>query len=295
MKIFPLFFLLLINSLLAQDLLPTVKDTVPQILFLEAGGKQVNTILRGENLQGLQKIQVTKQGRPVRAIFTQLGPPEQNRRGITFIASEQSTLGTFYTLQGLTKEGSIVTIPMSLTIVPLGDSRATLSDTATLAEVTRVQNSSRVVVSETLAPVVTSTQPNPLILAPNKDKQTIILQGRNLEGITEVRVRKANKKPLYRGNQGLLPSRITERGLEVDVIVGTGTAMGSTFTLDLMVKKFLADSISLSVGIPVVATVQEVFTAPLPSAANPVEVTVEEVQTPKEIVIPLKRKTNNTP
>lgn len=271
-----------IVSLHGQSSLSVVHETVPRALFLEAGGKQVNTILRGENLAELQKISIKNQGRFVNTIFTQLAPPSTTSRGVTFIASAEAALNSHYTIEAITKNGAILSIPMTLTVVPVGDGRATPPDTATLQEVTRAQSGNRIVVSEKLAPVITGTQPSPLILAPKSGVQTVYIQGRNLEGITEVRVRKFDKKPLYRGAQGLLPSRFKGGGIEVDMTVGLGTTIGSKFVLDFMVKKYLAASLSLTIGTPLEVTL---LTTPSPTP----------LPLSNEIVIPLKPKVESSP
>lgn len=267
-------------NLLSQTSLPVVSETVPRILFLEAGGKQVNTIFRGDQLAELEKVFVKNLGATAKTIFTQLAPPSSNSRGVVFIASPVCQIGSNYTVHAVSKNGTVIDIPMSLTVVPLGDPRATLADTATLEQVTQKQNNQRIVVAEKLAPIVTMTKPNPLILAPKNQSQTVLLIGRNLESITEVRVRKFDAKPLYRGSQGILPSRIVSEGLEVDILVGPKTVLGSKFVLDLMVKKYLAASVSLTVGnLPELSMIQEVIPT-LPPVPN-------------EVVIPLRPKPNS--
>jgi hypothetical protein len=135
-----------------------------------------------------------------------------------------------------------------LTVVKLGDPKATLPDTATLAEATEVQAGRRIVVAQPLVPVITATVPSPLIFPPGAEVRKVLIEGRNLQDITEVRVRKAEVPPRYKGNQGLLPFRRNELGIEVEIVTGSGTVPGSRYILDLMVKRYLAASAYLSVG-----------------------------------------------
>jgi hypothetical protein len=239
-----------IGSLQAQTQGPLVNEVVPKALYLEAGGKQITCILRGTNLHLLKQVQMKKQGQPVGAIYTQLGPASDNRRTLSFMASPQCVPGNEYQVVGITVEGAVMALPVPLTVVRAGDPKATLPDTATLEERTQIQEGNRIVVSQALAPVVTGTIPAPLVIAPQAETQKILIQGRNLKSITEVRIRKSETSARYKGAQGILPFRTVDGAIEVEILTGTTVAPGSRFTVDLMVKKYLAASVLMTVDYP---------------------------------------------
>jgi len=98
--------------------------------------------------------------------------------------------------------------------------------------------------------VVTATIPAPLVIPPDGKLQKVLIQGKNLKEITEVRVRKSGSPARYKGAQGLLPFRKILDGLEVEVVAATTTVVGTEFILDLLVKRYLAASVLMKVGYP---------------------------------------------
>jgi hypothetical protein len=246
-----------------------VEEVVPQVICLEAGGKQITSILRGSDLKLLVKAQVWADGKPIKAVFTQLGPPSDSRRTLSFLASPQCPLGSGYQVMATGQDGGYVRLPVLLTIVPIGDDRATLPDTANLAEVTQIQSGQRIVVSEAVAPLVTATIPNPLLIPPTGETKKILIQGRNLQGITEIRVRKFESPARYKGDQGLVPFRQLGEDIEVQLVASATTVMGTRYRMDLMVKKYLAASLVVMVGFPSATPI-----APTPQTSQPNEVVI---------------------
>lgn len=251
-------------SLQGQTLSKQVTEVVPKSIFLEAGGRQVTAILRGSGVPSFRQIQVKRQGQAVRAIYTQLGMASDNRRTVSFIASPGCPLSGDYQVLAMTTDGSSLVLPVSLTVVKAGDPKATLPDTASLAEAADVKAGRRIVVSEPLAPVVTATVPAPLVVPPDGQLQKILIQGKNLQEITEVRVRKAGSPARYKGSQGLLPFRQRPEGIEVEVVASPETVLGTEYILDLMVKRYLAASVLMKVG-PAAEKKESVESAPEPN------------------------------
>ncbi|NJK92871.1 MAG: hypothetical protein HC904_14250 [Blastochloris sp.] len=216
----------LIHALAAS---PQISEVVPSAVFLENSGRQVNIILRGSGLNEIKELQIRRGGVPVPSLFARVGVPSDTRRGATLIASEKAPLGGEYQIMLLLRDGTEVPLSLPLSVVPVGDPKATAADTASLLEAAKVASGQRMVISERVAPVITGTQPSPLSLPPASEPRTILIQGRNLKDITEVRVRKADKPARYQGKQGLVPHRITEQGVEVDLQVGA-SAVRARFT-----------------------------------------------------------------
>jgi hypothetical protein len=246
----------LVTGLKAQTL--KIQEVLPGTLRIEAGGRQIHGILRGENLQLLKEARVMQEGRMVNTFFLRLGLSSENRREFTLLASPQCQLGGGYQVEGVLFDGSSILWPMNLTVVPLGDTQATPTDTASLEESAQIQSGQRIVVSANAAPTITGTIPSPLAVIQGGQSHKLIIQGKNLQGITEVRIRKSDREPKYRGNQGLVPFRHVPQGLEIEVTAGAGTPVGSKFVVDLMVKKYLAASALLAVK----SSVEEIPTVP---------------------------------
>ena len=238
------------SALQGQVVEAQITEVVPKVLYLEAGGRQVTVILRGKSLQSLRQVQVLRQGQQVRAIYSRLGTASENRRTVSFIANTTCPLVADYQVIVTLSDGTPVVLPLSLAVVKVGDPKATLPDTATLAEAADVKAGRRIVVAEPLAPVVTATIPAPLVIPPDGKLQKVLIQGKNLKEITEVRVRKSGSPPRYKGAQGLLPFRKILDGVEVEVVAATTTAVGTEFILDLLVKRYLAASVLMKVGYP---------------------------------------------
>jgi hypothetical protein len=277
MKIVMLPLLVFCSSLAAQNFQPEVKELVPPAIYLEAGGRQVTSIVRGTNLNLLTKVQVKKRGQLVWDIYTQMGPASDNRRTLSFLASPQCEVESHYEVIAVTAEGNVL-IPLTLSVVAFGDAKATLSDSASLNEKTQNQSGSRIVISQPMAPLITATVPSPLLIEPNGQGKKILIQGENLISITEVRVRREDGPKRYKGDQGLLPFLQTPKGIAVEVMVGSTVPVGSKYILDLLVRKYLTASVLITVGYPAKESGSE---------------SLEENQKPQ--VIPLSPAAGTTP
>ncbi|MDD5262492.1 MAG: hypothetical protein PHD76_11670 [Methylacidiphilales bacterium] len=238
---------LLTSPLFAQV---QIREVVPGKVYLETSGLEIPLMLHGTGFKTLTKAEAFYEGNPDPYLSVQLGVPGENRVSVTLIARPDTPLGPGHSLRLKTEDEAWVEVPLVLEIVAPGDKRATKPNTASALEAVEVAKGKRVVISESKAPVITNTVPKPLYVEPNGQSQTLVLKGRNLQSITDVRVRKASQPPKYRNQEGILPARLRQDTIEVDVLATPDTPVGEKYALDLMIKEYLAGTVTFVVGKP---------------------------------------------
>lgn len=234
------------GALAAQTVIQSVS---PATIHVAAGGGQSWVILRGQGLAAVTELRSALNGRPGTHLIGRPAPEQGGQREFVLMARPDAPLGPVRVV-ALTPAGA-VPVPARFEIVAAGDPRAGKSvRPADISEAARNPAQRTILVDRTQVPAVMATVPSPLIVAPDGKSIPLRLLGRNLERVTEVRIRREAEPARYRGNQGMLPFRRVEGGLEVDVVASRSTAMGSRYAIDLMVEKFLATSVVLEVGVP---------------------------------------------
>ncbi len=251
-----------------------IREVVPGKVYLETNGFEIPLMLHGSGFKALTKAEAFFQGDPDPYLSVQLGVPGENRVSVTLIARPDTPLGPGHSLRVKTEDDTWVEVPLTLEIVAPGDKRATKPNTASALEAVEVAKGKRVVISEGKAPVVTDTVPKPLYIEPNGQTQTLLLKGRNLQSITDVRVRKALQPPKYRNQEGILPARLRQDTIEVDVLATPDTPVGEKYALDLMIKEYLAGTVMFVVSKPAPppaapVSAPRVIEIPGPIPANP--------------------------
>lgn len=242
--------LLMSSTLEAQT---QVKRVRPNKIFLEAGGRQVNIMMEGSNLHLLKSIAVTQEGYSVKKIYARMGVKKSTLRGVALVAAPDVTIGEGYSIAVKTKNGPLLDVPVEIIVVEAGDERADRHHGESFEEtVLQGEGESNAIIPHGLAPEVTSVEPSPLRLLPNGETQTFEIRGVNLERIDDVRVRKADADPKYRGRKGKVPFRYREVDgvIEVPMRATARTQMGAQFKMDFLIKGFLAMSVPFSIGDP---------------------------------------------
>jgi len=224
-----------------------IGEVIPQEVFLEAGGRQILLVLRGEGLKNIRTVEAVYKQTADTFLFVQPGPAGDNRMPLTVLARPEAPLGRGHVLVAKTSSGVDLPLSVKIELVPVGDARATKPDTATALEAVEAAKGRRVVVLEERAPKITATVPSPLYVLPDGRTQTLLIKGVNLQQVTDVRVRKASEPAHYTQEQGKLPMRQTPAGIEVDITATPDTPLESKYFLDLMIRDYLAETVAFVV------------------------------------------------
>jgi hypothetical protein len=228
---------------------PVIQSASPSPLFVEAGGSQSWLILKGQGLEGVQGLRSRRDGVISTHLLGKPAPGQDGSREFVLLMRPDAPLGPMDVVA--VGEGFAVPVPVQLEVVPLGDARAQASGKlGDLSKTAQTSTTSTIVVDRSQVPEVLSTVPRPLMVAPDGQPHQVLLSGKNLQRVTDVRIRKEGDETRYRGRQGQIPFRQVVGGLELDVMAATRTPLGSRYIIDLMVDRFLATSVLLTVGTP---------------------------------------------
>lgn len=251
--------------------MPAALECVPSNVFLEAGGRQLDVLVKGDGLEQMKDVVLSRPGGKAGEIYARLGPWETGRRGLLLIARGDAAQGVPFQASAVMTSGERQALPLQVVLVPPGDKRATAdlqNNEASLqeqVEQAKKKKATTLVVAQDKLPVVTLTVPDPLHVPPDGKPHTLLLKGANLDAITDVRIRPREKPASYRGKAGQLPFRHKEGMLEVDVAATPQTRLGAVYMLDLLVQKFRAASVELPVmqaPAPVLPAESEKYQAP---------------------------------
>jgi hypothetical protein len=230
----------------------TIDRVAPDTLYVEAGGGPAKCVLSGSGFTRIANLQVYRDGKATNDLFAQLAGEEDNLRNVVILAQPEATPDNGYQLALIPKSGNPQVVPLRLSVVPPGDRRAqsTTIEPRSARETASEARTSNIILEREVAPVVQATLPDPLLVPPTGEKFIFRLAGDNLDQITDVRVRPADEEPKYKKNEGKLPFRTTDFGLEVEVMAASSAEIGEAYKLDLMLERYLAVSLDFSVGIP---------------------------------------------
>lgn len=265
-------FWILTSPMVAQAQVE-LRSGSPEQVFVEAGGSQSWIILRGSKLEEIRELRSFIRGKVTDHVIGKPAPLRGGTREFVLMARPDATLGPVVLVAVLAS--GTVSVPVKAEIVAVGDPRARFSGKVQdLSEAARREASATIVAEADQVPQVESTIPYPLLVEPNGKVSILRLRGKNLEKVTDVRLRKEGAEARYRGKQGQLPFRQVPGGLEVEVVASRSTVLGSRFVIDLMVERYRAGSLALEVRVP-----------PAPPVAPVVE--TREPAGPRVIELPL--------
>jgi len=251
-----------------------MESAVPAVAYVEAGGGQSWLILRGSGLEGIREIRSLVGGKTTDHVIGRPAPAQAGVREFVLLARPDAPRGTLE-LVAQTASGALA-VPAQAVVVEPGDPRARAAGKpADLNQAAREARGQPIVVDREQVPQVTATVPSPLRVAPDGRPVKVQLRGKNLGRVTDVRIRKEGEEPRYRGRQGQLPFRrhAGGEGLEVDVVAGRSTPLGSRYVIDLLVEQYRAVSVPMEIG------------EPLPPPPAP-EVETREPGAPRVIELP---------
>lgn len=223
-------------------------EVIPAVVDVEAGGSASQVLVRGPGAEKLTSLNVIANGRPVSYLLARYAGKGAGQITVVLQARKDSPRNLKYTLTANGRE-----LPLKIRIVSPGEAKQTgipVASARDVREVVREAQTSQVVISADQAPQVTRTLPEPLMIAPDGEGKTLQLWGKRLDTIDDVRVRRADQPPRYRGKQGQLPFRHQNGMLEVEVMATRNTPVGERYVLDLMVGKFKAVSVGFEIGHP---------------------------------------------
>lgn len=227
-----------------------IQSASPNPVPVEAGGGQSWLIVRGTGLEAVREIRSLINGRVTDHVMGRPAPVQDGMREFVMLARPDAPRGEIQ-LVGVEGGGARWDLPVRAVVVEPGDPRAAAAGKAAdLSQAARQGRGAPIIVDREQVPTVLATRPQPLMVEPNGRTATLVLQGRNLERVNDVRIRREGEAPRYRGKQGRLPFRSGNGALEVDVVAAPGTAMGTRYVLDLLVEQYLAASVPLVVGVP---------------------------------------------
>jgi hypothetical protein len=250
---------------------PVVESAVPREIYVEAGRGQSWLILRGKELGAIRELRSVVGGKTTDHVVGRPAPVQDGMREFVLLARPDAARGPV-ALVALTPSGPLA-LDVRVLVVEPGDPRAKAAAKAEdLSRAAREARGQSIVVDQEQLPQVRSTVPSPLRVAPNGRPVKILLQGANLERVTDVRIRKEGEPPRYRGRQGQLTFRRVSGGLEVELVASPRTPMGTRYQVDLLVEEFRAWTVPLEIGDP-------------PPPAPP-QVETREPGTPRVIELP---------
>ncbi len=224
-------------------------EVVPEVVDVEAGGGASQVLVRGVGAETISSFEVLADGKRTSYLLARGGGKAAGQMTLVIQAREDAPRKIDYQV---TANGT--RLPLKIRVVDLGKAKQTGRPPASnqdIREVVREANTSQIVVSADQAPQVLRTFPAPLMVAPDGVAKKVQLQGKHLEAIDDVRVRKADQPPKYRGKQGKLPFTYANGVLEVELMASRRTALGEKYVLDLMVGKFKAQSVGFEIGQPI--------------------------------------------
>lgn len=225
-----------------------IRSCSPSELFLGAGGDSRVVIIRGMGLEKLRGARVFRDNKPVSSVLARFTDSGEGQRNLVLLASEAVPQGGGYRVAAGLDNGETRWIPVQVTVVAAGDPRARALTVEDLAKPNPGMTTQKVVTidAETL-PQVTSTVPSALRLVAGGGNHVFLLQGRNLDKVTEMRLRLSSKPPVYSGKTGVLPFEKTPHGLRLQIRSSRPQDAGQSYTLDLLVGKYIATSLTFEV------------------------------------------------
>lgn len=250
----PLFFLIILGSFHFTASASLQFDQItPDKVYVGVGGEQGRLIIDGAGLNSIRSFEMVYGNKKSDYMLIQPVGKEDQRREIILLTRPDTPLGSGFKLYAVTQENTQVRIPVEIQVVQTGDQRLQQDvSTTSLRESVLEATTSRIVVERNQAPLVEATLPDPLVVPPTGEAFTFRIAGTNLDQITDVRVRPGDEPAKYRKNEGKLPHRTVDFGIEVDVMASPNSNQGDGYILDLMVDRFLAVSLPFEVGTPAV-------------------------------------------
>lgn len=258
----------------------------PAVLVIEVGSVDGRAILRGSGLGNLEEVRGLREGKTNNYVVGRPIALPDGSHELRVLVRPDAPVGS-YSLVAVTPEGSRP-VPGRVEVVAVGDPRAqATSKGQDLNQAARKSKTNTIVADRDQVPQVTGTNPDPLMIPPDSQARTIRLAGRNLERVTDVRIRKEGDEARYRQNQSKLPFNRVEGFLDIRVVSDTKTPLGTKYWIDLMVENFRATSVLLEVGQPPPETVLPAVPAPgtgaAPAPAPPPGPRVIELPGPKPV------------
>lgn len=252
------------NTVLAAETLP--EGLSPAVLVVEVGSVNGRAILRGGGMESLEEVRGQREGRTGNYVLGRpLALPDGSHE-LRILVRPDAPLGS-YSLVAVTAQGSRP-VPGRVEVVATGDPRAqATSQGLDLSQAARRSKTNTIVADRDQVPLVTGTNPDPLMIPPDGQARTIRLAGKNFERVTDVRIRKYGDEARYRQNQAKLPFNRVEEFLDIRVVSDTKTPLGTRYWLDLMVENFRATSVMLEVGNPPPETVRPAAPAAEPAVS----------------------------
>lgn len=238
----------------------------PAVLVVELGSVDGRAILRGSGMENLEEVRGLREGKTNNYVVGRPIALPDGSHELRVLVRPDAPLGS-YSLVAVTPEGSRP-VPGRVEVVAVGDPRAqATSKGQDLNQAARKSKTNTLVADRDQVPQVTGTHPDPLMIPPDSQARTIRLAGKNLERVTDVRIRKDGDEARYRQNQSKLPFNRVEGFLDIRVVSDTKTPLGTKYWIDLMVENFRATSVMLEVGQPPPETVPPAVPAPGAGAA----------------------------
>lgn len=236
-------------SLYAQDAaLPIIREVIPETLYLQSGGlEQVGILIKGSNLDSIHSARVYKDGKEYRPILCTVTDSGPQIKKVQFLAASVTPLGNHYKVALVTEDNHTIPLSLKIEVVPAGDKRL-LQPPPELVKAKKEKGRPKTLtISAEELPQISETLPSPLVIVVNGMNQKVILKGKNLEKVTEVRVRRSEKASSYGGKAGLIPFHMTPEGMELEVKATPDTLPGTKYSLDFIINKYVAAVVSFTV------------------------------------------------
>ncbi|MEM6602149.1 MAG: hypothetical protein AAF649_12245 [Verrucomicrobiota bacterium] len=244
--------LLVCGFLSAMNALAQAFEVIPAVVDVEAGGGSSQVLVRGAGAERIQQFHILAGGKKTSYLLARGTGQAAGQVTVVIHARQDTPRHPSYTLAAAGQS-----LPLKIRVVNPGEAKNTgrpAAATQDLRQVVAQAETSQIVVTSDQAPQVLRTVPSPLMVAPDGEGKIVQLMGRRLETIDDVRVRKADQPPRYRGKQGKLPFTYESNRLLVELMASRDTARGERYMLDLMVGKFKAFSVSFTIGEPTPAS-----------------------------------------
>lgn len=239
-----------------------IKKVTPDTLYIERGKmEETCIIIEGTNLQQVRKALVYRDGKPYLPVFARFIPTASTSKKIAFLVAPNAELDGRYQIFLLTQNKKMVALPLRLHIVTPGDQRAQthLKESAKIPSINPTTPSApakpkSLQLDLSAAPSIERTKPSPLILPADGSEFPVLIEGKNLDKITQLRIRPANQSPRYRGDEGLIPFQKEDGGTSLSFYLKapnerpSSISTISSYTLDLIMDRYLAASLSVQIG-----------------------------------------------
>lgn len=226
-----------------------IQRVTPNPIFIEAGGGQAWLIIQGTELTALREVRSRINGKVTDHVIGRPAPEQGGMREFVLLARPDAPRGRVELVAVVV--GGIIPLPVQAEVVEPGDTRAVGSKKAAdISQAARAGRGQPIIVDRNQVPVVEKTRPSPLRVASDGKPVTLVLAGKNLDRVTDVRIRREEETARYRGKQGRLPFRFRDGVLEVDVVASHKTPLGTRYALDLLVEDYRSASVILEVGVP---------------------------------------------